>query len=141
MSETLPSPHGPDKATSDAEKRVRKIKKFYKELATWAGTSVFLIALDLFLSGGLSWSKYPVFFWGIAIAYQFFQVLRIQKLDREWEKKMVRKLTKPATRPDEDRVPDYSDELLNNQRVKEKELEDLKEYRTLKKPWKDEDLV
>lgn len=141
MSETLLPPYGPDKATLDAEKRVRKIKKFYKELATWAGTSVFLIALDLFLSGGLSWSKYPVFFWGIAIAYQFFQVLRIQKLDREWEEKMVRKLTKPATRPDEDRVPDYSDELLNNQRVKEKELEDLKEYRTLKKPWKDEDLV
>lgn len=140
MSENLPS-YGRDKAILDAEKRVRKIKKFYKELAAWAGTSVFLIALDLFLSGGLTWSRYPVFFWGIAIAYQFFQVLRIQKLDREWEEKMVRKLTRSATRAEEEQVPDYSEELLNNQRVKEKELEDLKEYRTLKKPWKDEDLV
>ena len=140
MSENLSS-YGRDKALLDAEKRVRKIKKFYKELAAWAGTSVFLIALDLFLSGGLTWSRYPVFFWGIAIAYQFFQVLRIQKLDSEWEEKLVRKLTRPATRTGKEQVPDYSEELLNNQRVKEKELEDLKEYRTLKKPWKDEDLV
>ena len=52
----------------NVEKRLRKIKKFYKDLASWAGLSVFMIALDLFLSGGISWSKYPVFFWGIALA-------------------------------------------------------------------------
>lgn len=138
-----------DKNYQDAQKRVAKIKKFYKDLASWAGTSVFLIALDLFLSGGISWSKYPVFFWGIFIAMEFFNILRLQKLDPQWEKKMIRKFTSDHTKepilklPDEiqDRTADYSKELLRDPMKEEKELADLSEYRKLKRPWKDEDLV
>ena len=128
----------------DPEKRHRKVQKFYKQLASWAGTSVFLLALDLFLSGGISWSKYPVFFWGIAIAMQFFNVLRLQwmmKKEREAKIELPNTSTAQKTLSGEVRQPDYSDELLKNQNLKEKEIADLAEYRKLKKPWKDEDLV
>jgi hypothetical protein len=37
-----------------------------------------------------------------------------------------------------DNQEDYSDELLNG---KEREMEDLKEYRKAGKPWNDKDLV
>lgn len=141
MNETL-LPSEKDQAHLDAEKRVKKIKKFYKELASWAGTSIILLAIDFFLSGGISWSKYPVFFWGIAIAVQFISVLRMQRLDRQWEEKMIRKFKGqdqiPAGGSSE---PDYSEELLQNEKLREKEFADLSEYRKLKKPWKDEDLV
>jgi hypothetical protein len=141
MNETLLPPEK-DKEHLDAEKRVKKIKKFYKELASWAGTSVILLAIDWFLSGGISWSKYPVFFWGIAIAVQFINVLRIQRLDRQWEEKMLRKFKGQDQIPASTRSePDYSEELLQNEKLREKEFADLSEYRKLKKPWKDEDLV
>jgi len=141
MKETI-LPPDEDKAQLDAEKRVKKIKKFYKELTSWAGTSVILLAIDLFLSGGISWSKYPVFFWGIAIAVQFISILKIQRLDRQWEEKMLRKFKKQEELPAEMSTdPDYSEELLHNEKLREKEIADLSEYRTLKKPWKDEDLV
>ena len=130
------------KIEMDAEARVQKIKKFYKNLASWIGTSIFLVALDFFISGGVSWSKYPVFFWGIALVMQFFKVLPLIKMDRAWEAKMKRKFeeTHEYNLPAEEKVPDYSDELLNKKRD-EVEMEDLKEYRKLSKPWKDEDLV
>ena len=140
----LPPQQGVDPEILEAQKRVRKIKKFYKELASWAGTSVFLVALDLFLSGGITWSKYPVFFWGIAIAYQFFTVIRLQKLDKEWENRMMRKFTGkeniPTTTSNPPALEDYSEELLRNPEP-EKEIADLSEYRKLKKPWEDKDLV
>ncbi|HUR31735.1 MAG TPA: 2TM domain-containing protein, partial [Saprospiraceae bacterium] len=128
----------------DVDKRLRKIKKFYKDLASWAGLSVFLIALNLFLSGDISWAKYPVFFWGIAIAMQFFNVMLLQKLDRAWEEKLRRKLSEEPMQtklPETEKTPDYSEELLKNETVREKEVADLSEYRKLSKPWKDEDLV
>ena len=133
-----------DEATLDAEKRVRKIKKFYKELASWAGASVFMIALDLFLSGGISWSKFPVFFWGITLVWQFFEVLRLQKLDKQWEDKMMRKFLDKEPRAsigEAGKEDDYSRELLQNEEIREKELANLAEYRKVQKPWKDEDLV
>jgi hypothetical protein len=133
-----------DEMKLDAEKRVKKIKKFYKELASWAGASVFMIALDLFLSHGITWSKFPVFFWGITLAWQFFEVLRLQKLDKEWEDKMMRKFLDKKSGNNSvntDKAVDYSEELLHNQEVREKELANLAEYRKVQKPWKDEDLV
>lgn len=136
-------PHKSD-VQIEAEKRVKKIKKFYKELASWAGASVFMIALDLFLSHGITWSKFPVFFWGITLVWQFFEVLRLQKLDKEWENKMMRKFmdqTPNRSLPGSGKQVDYSEELLNNERIREEEMADLSDFRKVKKPWKDEDLV
>jgi len=129
----------------EAQKRVRKIKRFYTNLASWAGTSVFLIALDVFLSGGMTWSRYPVFFWGISILMQVFQIIRLQRMDKSWEERQMRRFmgrnyqprNTTATLPQEQQE-DYSDDLLNQQ---EREMADLSEYRKLKKPWEDKDLV
>ena len=142
MNETPPYPDK-DLAAREAQKRVDKIKKFYKNLASWAGTSVFLVAIDLFTSGGISWSKFPVFFWGIAIAMQFFQILRLQRMDKKWEEKMLRKHmgSQGLPDPDQNKEEDYSEELLNRPDQPEIEKADLSTYRKLKKPWRDEDLV
>lgn len=133
-----------DSEYETAQKRVRKIKKFYKDLASWAGTSIFLIALDLFLSGTISWSRYPVFVWGIFLVIEFFKVLPLQKMDKPWEDKMIRKFTRKPI-PGAQSIPveeeDFSGELLKDHEKKEKEYADLTEYRKLKKPWEDKDLV
>lgn len=124
-----------------AEKRVRKIKKYYKHLAEWAGTSIFLMALDYFLSGGISWSKYPVFFWGITLVIQFFEILRLQKMDKAWERKQMERFTGRSLPADTNTSPpleDYSEDLLNQ---KDREMANLSDYRKINKPWKEEDLV
>ena len=142
MNETL-RPQETDAATLEAQKRVKKIKRFYKNLASWAGTSVFLIAIDLFMSGGITWSIWPVFFWGISIAMEVFEVIRLQRMDKNWEARMLRKHSGQTALPDPESVngEDYSDELLRNPKEPEKEKADLSEFRKLKRPWKDEDLV
>lgn len=136
-----------DPEYDEAQKRVRKIKKFYKDLAGWAGTSLFLLALDLFLSGGISWSKYPVFFYGIFVISEVFDIIRLQRLDKDWEDRQMRRFTGRSapkhlqnnpTNHDADEPEDYTGELLNRQ---EREVADLAEYRKLQKPWKEEDLV
>jgi lipopolysaccharide/colanic/teichoic acid biosynthesis glycosyltransferase len=142
MNETL-QPQETNAATLEAQKRVKKIKRFYKNLASWAGTSVFLIALDLFLSGGITWSKWPVFFWGITIVMEVFEVIRLQRMDKNWEDRMLRKHSGQSALPDPENKndEDYSDDLLRNPEEPEKEKANLSEFRKLKRPWKDEDLV
>ena len=142
MNEIL-TPRETNEDALEAQKRVNKIKKFYKNLARWAGTSVFLIALDLFMNQGITWSKWPVFFWGIAIAMQVFEIIRLQRMDSAWEERMLRKHTGQSSLPDPDQMKgeDYSEELLRRPNEPVKEKADLSEFRKLKKPWKDEDLV
>lgn len=128
---------------TEAQKRVTKIKKFYKNLASWAGTSVFLLAIDLFMNHGITWSKYPVFFWGIAIAMQLFEVIRLHYMDNDWEEKMVKKQIDRQSNSNvrQQETPDYSKDLLHDHSQAEKEVADLTEFRKVKKTWRDEDLV
>ncbi len=139
----------PDNEPLEVQKRVRKIKRFYKELTSWAGTSAFLIALNLFLSGDISWAKFPVFFWGIYLLANVFDILRLQREQKAWEEKRLQshpsptsvllenqKRMQPVSHPEED----YSGELLHREEPI-RESADLTEVRKLKRPWKDEDLV
>lgn len=144
MMEQIPN-ESTEREYQEAQKRVRKIKRFYTNLASWAGTSVLLIAIDIFTTGGMTWSRYPVFFWGISILMQVFQIIRLQRLDKSWEERQMRRFMGRNYQPrntvselPQDPQEDYSDELLNQQ---EREVADLKEYRQLKKPWEDKDLV
>lgn len=135
-----------DREYREAKKRVDKIKKFYRNLASWAGTSAFLIALNVFLAGEITWARYPVFFWGISILIQVFHIIRLQRMDKNWEERQIRRFTgrnyqrrnTSAAEIPGAQQEDYSDELLHQQ---EREMADLKEYRQLKKPWEDKDLV
>ncbi len=132
-----------DLAAREAQKRVDKIKKFYKNLASWAGTSFFLIAINLFMTHGITWSRFPVFFWGIAIAMQFFEILRLQRMDKNWEDRMLKKHLDRKSLPNrsQSETEDYSEDLLRSGDQPEMEKADLSSFRKLKKPWKDEDLV
>lgn len=133
--------HLQDKTYRDAQKKVRDLKKFYTELISWAGTSIFLIGLNIFLSGNISWAKYPVFFWGLALIFQVIRLIKNHSFDRHWEEKMIRKMTDSNGNQshDDEMVKDYSDELLRDHRERKKEP--LSDYRTAGRPWKDEDLV
>ena len=138
------TPSEQDEIYKKAEKRVRKIKKFYKNLASWAGMSIILIAINVYTTGFITWAKFPVFFWGLAVFIQMIHTIRLYRLDRQWEEKMIRKFTgRPTSLPQDitSQSPDYSDELLRNEQVREKEVADLTEFRKVKRPWKDEDLV
>lgn len=130
-----------------AQKRVKKIKSFYKDLSSWAGTSIMLIGLNLFLSGNITWAKYPVIIWGIFIAAEVFNIIRLQYMDKEWEDRQMRRFTgrtrstvPPGAIRESSSSPaeDYSDDLLHQE---ERELADLSQYRKAGKAWKDEDLV
>lgn len=133
------SPELSDAEYREAEKRLKKIKSFYKNLANWAGVSLFMLALDFFMTGGITWSKYPVFFWGISILMQVFEVIRLQRMDKSWEQRQMSRLTgRPMSTSNNENPEDYSDELLNQ---KGREMEDLREYRKAGKPWNDKDLV
>ena len=80
-------PETTEKEYQDAQKRIRKIEKFYKELTQWAGVSVLLMGMNYFLSGGITWSAYPVVIWGLVVLSQVFNVLRLLRLQKEWREK------------------------------------------------------
>ena len=132
----------------EAQKRVRKIKRFYKGLLSWVTTSIILIAINIFTAQGITWAKWPIFFWGISILMQAFEVIRLQRYDKQWEKRQLEKqlgTTLPSdyvpmtVMPDE-KPEDYSEELLNKEKPV-REQADLTEVRKLARPWKDDDLV
>jgi len=132
----------------EAQKRVRKIKRFYKGLASWIGMSLFFLAFNLFTSGGIGWAKYPIFFWGISILIQAFEIIRLQRHDKALEKRQLEKQLGttlpsdyvPMTVMPEEKQEDYSDDLLNKEKPV-REPADLAEVRKLARPWKDGDLV
>jgi hypothetical protein len=132
----------------EAQKRVRKLKRFYKGLASWATTSVILLAINIFTTGGISWAKFPIFFWGISILFQAFEIFRLQRHDKQWEKRQLEKQLGrelpsdyvPMTVMPEEKKEDYSEELLNKEKP-ERQPADLSEFRKLAKPWKEDDLV
>jgi hypothetical protein len=129
-------------AELEEQRRIYKIRKFYKSLSGWATMSVVLIAIDLFSSQSITWSKWPVFFWGISIFIQFIQILRLQHFGKSWEERMIRRQGGHLVLPDTtENTEDYSDELLRKPGEPVKEKAELSEFRKLKKPWRDEDLV
>ena len=120
--------------------REQKIRKFFKELTQWAGTSIVLVGINIMTTGGFTWAKWPVFIWGLVVAAQALDVIRMYKLNRDWEQRRwqqvdqsARQLGEPGTGP----VEDHSESLLGRQPEREK----LSDYRELKKPWKEDDLV
>ncbi len=143
---TYQDPNSPEYI--EAQKRVRKIQRFYKKLASWAGVSLFLLALNIFTTGSLSWAKFPIFFWGISLLIQAFEVMRLQRHDKEWEKRQLEKQLGrtlpydyvPMTVMPEEKQEDYTDELLHHENPV-REPVDLTEVRKLARPWKDKDLV
>lgn len=129
-----------DSIYAEVERKEKIKKKFLRDLTSWAGTLIVIIAMDVFLSGGMTWSKFPVFFYSLFMVTRFFKYIRARNFGDEYPGRSRRRNRKRlANRHEEDQpIDDYSETLL---RQDEREMSDLKEYRKVGKPWKDEDLV
>jgi hypothetical protein len=121
----------------EVERKAKMQRRFFRDLSSWAGTMIVLIAMDVFLSGGMTWSKFPVFFYSLFMMTRFIKYIRAQRFGGEYPGRSGRR-NRRRLRDNHQEVEDYTDTLL---RQEERELADLKEYRQPGKPWKDEDLV
>ena len=120
-----------------AKKKVEKIKKFYKHLSTWLVTSVFLIGLFLFLRIPPMVTMIIIGGWGLAIIGEAIDVFGFPGMDKDWEEKKIREELRRLDRMEGKKLEnDYPDEEDSPSDSLE-----LKEYRKIRKDWKDTDFV
>ena len=85
-----------------AKKRVEKISKFYKHLATYVIVNSFLSAIfivgdmndgDTFMEAFFNYHNYKIcFFWGIGIAFQALNTFGLSLfMNKDWEQKKIQK--------------------------------------------------
>ncbi|MGJ8761207.1 MULTISPECIES: 2TM domain-containing protein [unclassified Polaribacter] len=85
-----------------AKKRVEKISKFYKHLATYIIVNSFLSAIfivgdindgDTFMEAFSNYHNYKIwFFWGIGIAFQALNTFGLSLfMNKDWEQKKIQK--------------------------------------------------
>ncbi|WP_165733431.1 2TM domain-containing protein [Polaribacter sp. 20A6] len=85
-----------------AKKRVEKISKFYKHLATYVIVNSFLSAIfivgdmndgDTFMEAFSNYYNYKIwFFWGIGIAFQALNTFGLSLfMNKDWEQKKIQK--------------------------------------------------
>ena len=118
--------------------RARKIRKYYRALTSWATTSAMLIFINLMTADAITWAKWPVGIWGIVMLGQTIEFLFMQYRNREWERRQREAQgSYLSDRVNDPASPDYTDELLRDQPSQEK----LSEYREVRKPWREDDLV
>ncbi len=124
----------------EAERKEIIRKRFYRDVISWVGTIITLLAINFFLVGGMTWSRFPIFFIGLFMGMRFLQYISAQQFGGEYPRRSRRRDRRryadqlPANEP----VEDYTDVLL---RQEEREPAELKDYRKPEKAWRDEDLV
>ncbi|MGK0316105.1 MAG: hypothetical protein ACI86M_002338 [Saprospiraceae bacterium] len=118
-----------DDAYKRAKKKVKKKKKFYKELMSFTIITAGLLVFNMWSSPGRYWIQWVVGFWAIGLVFQGFSLFINDKSD-EWEQNELRKeLRAQGKNPD-----DYIEDSL--------ELDDLEhEYAEKSKKYKDDDFV
>lgn len=80
-------------ALKRAQKRLKKVKAFYSHLATYVLVMSFLIAINLWRSPEHLWFIYPLFGWGLGLAFQGFGTFGFNPFfGRDWEEKQIDKL-------------------------------------------------
>ncbi|WP_300691670.1 2TM domain-containing protein [Chryseobacterium sp.] len=72
-----------------AQKRVKEIKGFYSNLISYCIIIPFLIFINLFTGRGTYWFWYPLFGWGVALAFRAFRVFGIGE---SWQEKKIREI-------------------------------------------------
>jgi len=113
-----------------AKKRVKQKKGFYAHLSSYLAVNVAMFFVVLFSGGGLNWLM-PAMMWGIGLATHYFAVFGFPGVGaygtKEWEEKEIQKeLEKSGWE-----IPDPAGD---------EELE-LKEFKELRREYRDEDLV
>ena len=85
-----------------ARKRVEKISKFYKHLATYVIVNIFLTAIfitgdmndgETFKEAVLDYNNYKIWmFWGIGIAFQAINTFGVRLfISKDWEERKIQK--------------------------------------------------
>jgi len=84
-----------------AKKRVAEIREFYTHIVAYLAVNGFLVALNIFLTGGFPWALFPIGGWGIGIAIHAWETYGLRG---DWEERKIAELLgekpKNATRDD-----------------------------------------
>lgn len=79
---------------SDALKRVRSKKRFYRHLTSYTAVNVVMFFIVMFDGGGFEW-LIPASFWSIGLFIHYFNAFGIPGVgefnSKEWERQEVRK--------------------------------------------------
>ncbi|MEE9407292.1 MAG: 2TM domain-containing protein [Polaribacter sp.] len=76
-----------------AVERVEKLKEFYQNLASYCIVIPFLIFINLRFSPGFNWFWFPIFGWGIGLAFHFLEVNNYNIfLGKNWEDRKIREM-------------------------------------------------
>jgi two-component system LytT family sensor kinase len=76
-----------------AVEKVEKLKEFYQNLASYCLVIPFLIFINLKVSPGFQWFWFPLFGWGIGLAFHFLEVNNYNVfLGKNWEDRKIREM-------------------------------------------------
>ena len=76
----------------EAKARVKELKDFYRNLITYIGINILLIAINLLTNPNKLWFYWVTIFWGIGIILHASKVfiIRGKFLGKEWEEKKIK---------------------------------------------------
>jgi two-component system LytT family sensor kinase len=78
-----------------ALERVEKLKEFYQNLASYCIVIPFLIFINLRFSPGFYWFWFPIFGWGMGLAFHFLEVNNYNIfLGKNWEDRKIKEIMK-----------------------------------------------
>jgi len=78
-----------------ALEKVEKIKEFYQNLASYCIVIPFLIFINLRFSPGFYWFWFPIFGWGMGLAFHFLEVNNYNIfLGKNWEDRKIKEMMK-----------------------------------------------
>ena len=80
-------------AYKKAEKRVKKLKKFYHHLATYVVVNTFLVGLNLYQTPNNLWCLWVIFGWGLGLVLNAVSVfLPNLFFSKQWEERKIKEL-------------------------------------------------
>jgi hypothetical protein len=133
-----------------ARKRVKKLKSFYSNFASWIVFSIFFILLNIFTSSDSFWAIFPIMGWGVGVAFQAFDVFGLPGFGKNWEEKALQKeMDRIKYKQDAEKWYQYEERQRTIPPAQESELDfeeyrdelELKDFRRMKKEWRDSDFV
>jgi two-component system LytT family sensor kinase len=78
-----------------AIEKVEKLKEFYQNLASYCIVIPFLIFINLRFSPGFYWFWFPIFGWGMGLAFHFLEVNNYNIfLGKNWEDRKIKEIMK-----------------------------------------------
>ncbi len=118
-----------------AQRRVAKMKKFYKHLSSWMITSIFLMVLFFVLRMPPWITLVVVAGWGVGIAAEAIDVFGFPGMGRDWEERKIEEELSKMNHSD------HSQEQRRERQSTDQDTLDLPELRKVEKNWEDSDLV